>query len=120
MHVLRAFTALSGAIAVMMGAAAAHWLTTSMGAEDLARIEKAAYYQMVHTLACLVLVTNTTLRAPLATTLLLIGIVLFSGSLYVYSFTHLHALVYITPLGGLSFIAGWLALAVAAWRTKTR
>ncbi|RUM79294.1 MAG: DUF423 domain-containing protein, partial [Candidatus Thioglobus sp.] len=39
-----------------------------------------------------------------------IGIVLFSGSLYLYTFSKIHAMVFITPIGGMLFILGWLSL----------
>jgi uncharacterized membrane protein YgdD (TMEM256/DUF423 family) len=48
--------------------------------------------------------------------LLLAGIVLFSGSLYALSMSGVRALGAITPLGGVAFIAGWIALAWAVWR----
>ena len=44
------------------------------------------------------------------------GVLLFSGSLYLLVFTRIRWLGAITPLGGLAFLAGWLLLAVAAWR----
>ena len=48
--------------------------------------------------------------------LLIVGIALFSGSLYGYALTGTRALAMITPLGGVCFIAGWVALGVGAWR----
>nr|NIR28667.1 DUF423 domain-containing protein [Gammaproteobacteria bacterium]NIR82326.1 DUF423 domain-containing protein [Gammaproteobacteria bacterium]NIV76464.1 DUF423 domain-containing protein [Gammaproteobacteria bacterium] len=48
--------------------------------------------------------------------LMIAGLVVFSGSLYALSLTGLRGLGAITPLGGLAFILGWLALALAAWR----
>ncbi len=47
-----------------------------------------------------------------------VGIVLFSGSLYALALTGLRGLGAITPLGGVAFLAGWLVLAVAAWRGR--
>ena len=107
---------ISGFVAVLMGAAAAHWLADTLGPDDLARIEKAAHYQMLHTLAMLALLAAQLPRMRAAIGLFFAGIVLFSGSLYAYSFTHQHALVFITPLGGLSFMAGWLTLAYRGMR----
>ena len=108
------FTAVSGFIAILMGAAAAHWLEATLDMTDIARIEKAATYQIYHTLALLALVIGAearpTGRVRWPALLFMLGIILFSGSLYLYSFTHLRFLVYITPLGGVSFMAGWLAL----------
>jgi uncharacterized membrane protein YgdD (TMEM256/DUF423 family) len=48
--------------------------------------------------------------------LFLSGITLFSGSLYLLALTGLHALVFVTPFGGISFLAGWVLLAIAAMR----
>lgn len=103
-----------------MGAAAAHWLAASLDAGDIIRIEKAATYQMYHTLALLGL--GVWMRAEPARKLTLpalffiLGIVLFCGSLYAFSFLHLHWLVYVTPFGGTAMMAGWLSLTVNALR----
>lgn len=114
------FAGISGFAAVLTGAAAAHWLSGTLGPEDLARIEKAASYQMYHTLALLAAIaiaqTNPALRLHWSARLFMTGIVLFSGSLYAYSALHWKPLVFVTPLGGLAFMAGWLSLARAAWR----
>ena len=109
------FTGLSGFLAVLMGAAAAHWLAAIIAVEDLARIEKASTYQIYHTLALLALLPLLEARPSLTRSAVafMVGIILFSGSLYAYSFSHWHPLVFITPLGGLSFMAGWLYLAIA-------
>ena len=60
--------------------------------------------------------TRTTSAAvPVGAVSMLIGIALFSGSLYVMTLTGIRALGAITPLGGLAFLVGWIAIAVAAW-----
>lgn len=106
------FIGLSGFIAVFMGAAAAHWLSNVVNPEDLSRIEKASYYQIVHTLALLAiaLLIEKKQKLNLSAYSFMVGIILFSGSLYLYSFIHIKTLVYITPLGGLAFMVGWLSL----------
>lgn len=107
---------LFGAVAVLMGAAAAHWLQASMDAAAIARIEKAATYQMYHSLALLgaaLLPSTRLLRA--ATALLLLGVLCFSGSLYVYSFSGAHWLVFVTPIGGMAWIFGWTCIAIAGF-----
>jgi uncharacterized membrane protein YgdD (TMEM256/DUF423 family) len=53
-------------------------------------------------------------RARAAVILFLIGILLFSGSLYLLALTGMNALGFVTPIGGLAFIAGWIFLALAA------
>jgi uncharacterized membrane protein YgdD (TMEM256/DUF423 family) len=58
-------------------------------------------------------------RARLAAMLFLVGILLFSGSLYMLTLTNLRAFAYITPAGGLALVAGWLVLALAALKLET-
>jgi uncharacterized membrane protein YgdD (TMEM256/DUF423 family) len=52
--------------------------------------------------------------------LFIVGIVLFSGSLYLLAFTGTRALGMVTPFGGVAFIAGWACLAWAAWGSGAR
>ena len=72
---------------------------------------KAVMYHFIHALALFVLaLTNTTNRV--AWFLLLAGVLLFSGSLYLMALTGTRWLGAITPLGGLCFLAGWVWLIV--------
>jgi uncharacterized membrane protein YgdD (TMEM256/DUF423 family) len=86
--------------------------------------ETGARYQMYHALA-LLMVALLLSRAEAAQSTLaaagvafIVGVVIFSGSLYTLSFTNIKWLGAITPLGGLAFIIGWSCLAVAAWSFK--
>jgi uncharacterized membrane protein YgdD (TMEM256/DUF423 family) len=86
--------------------------------------EKAVLYHFLHALGILLVallgrasVISVTGEARVAW-LLLAGIVLFSGSLYVLAISGMRALGAITPLGGLAFIAGWLVLAYEALRSQ--
>ena len=87
--------------------------------------ETAARYQMYHALA-LVAVSWVISRTPIGATsaatasgwLFVAGTLFFSGSLYAMTFTGIRALGAITPIGGVCFIAGWLALALAATRIE--
>jgi uncharacterized membrane protein YgdD (TMEM256/DUF423 family) len=107
---------ISGAAAVLMGAAAAHWLQASMDAAAIARIEKAATYQIYHSLVLLGLSVLPSCRPlRMAVVLMVVGILCFSGSLYLYSFSGLYWLVWITPIGGMAWILGWLAIAAAGF-----
>lgn len=88
----------------------------------LAVFETGARYHMYHALALLA-VGWASARAPGAPAtaagwLFIAGTVLFSGSLYLLSLTGQRWLGAITPLGGVCFMAGWLALAVAGWRAS--
>lgn len=115
---------LLGAISVALGAFAAHGLQGHISASSLEVFKTAVHYQFIHVLALLgVGIWLTVAPPPVATTILyaagvawIIGIVLFSGSLYGLSLAGWRWLGPVTPLGGLSFIIGWVLLAVAAWR----
>jgi uncharacterized membrane protein YgdD (TMEM256/DUF423 family) len=112
--------ALSAFLAVAIGAFAAHWLRARLAPDLLAVVETGARYQMYHALA-LVGVAWACSRWPVpairaAGWLFLAGTVLFSGSLYVLALTGNHRLGAVTPLGGLCFLGGWLALALGLWR----
>lgn len=113
--------ALAGLLAVALGAFGAHALRGRL--DDYARgvFETAVQYHFYHALA-LALVGVLLLSQP-ATALLkssgwlfLIGIAVFSGSLYLLAITGIKWLGAVTPLGGLAFIAGWGCLAAAAWK----
>lgn len=112
--------ALLGAAAVMLGAFGSHALQNHLNAAALHTWETAVFYHFVHALALLgvgiVLLQTPGKLLCWAGVLFLIGVLLFSGSLYLLALTGTHWLGAITPLGGLAFIAGWLLLAIAAWR----
>jgi len=116
-----ALGAVLGALGVAIGAFGAHGLAGRVTPEQLAVFETGVRYHFYHALA-LVLVGVFAQRAggatlpgtALAAWLFLAGIVVFSGSLYVLVLSGLRWLGAITPLGGLAFIAGWIALARAA------
>ena len=114
--------ALMGALAVVMGAFATHGLQAMLSERMLAAFETGARYHLVHALAmglaALAARGRAARLASLAAALFLAGTLLFSGSLYVLAFTGVTALGMITPLGGLSFIAGWIVLALAALKLE--
>jgi uncharacterized membrane protein YgdD (TMEM256/DUF423 family) len=114
--------AVNGFLAVAAGAFAAHGLETRVDARMLAIFQTGAQYHLIHALAIvaasLVAKGAAGLRARLAASLFTAGIVLFSGSLYFLVLAQSTALVLATPLGGLSFLAGWAALAAAALKPR--
>jgi uncharacterized membrane protein YgdD (TMEM256/DUF423 family) len=102
-----------GFLAVALGAFGAHGLKHLLEQNGTAAIwEKAVFYQFIHAVMLFVLAGRTPLsKGPWFS--FLIGIIIFSGSLYLLAITNIKWLGAITPLGGLSFLAGWLWLAVA-------
>jgi len=107
-------------LAVAVGAFAAHGLRATLSAADLATFETAVRYQMYHALALLA-VAGAVARwgsptAVAAGWFFTIGIVIFSGSLYVLVLTGPRWLGAITPIGGAAFLVGWALLAWTAFR----
>lgn len=126
-------SAISGLLSVVLGAFGAHGLKKAVSPEMLAAYQTGVQYQFIHTLALLALgilmrTFATKSAASIATVisklkwsanLMIVGIVLFSGSLYTMTFMSVTGgfpawLGPITPIGGLAFIMGWIFLMVAA------
>jgi uncharacterized membrane protein YgdD (TMEM256/DUF423 family) len=120
-----------GALGVTLGAFGAHGLPDWLAAhgrseEDVARavaaFETAVRYQMYHALALLlvgVLARQTSGRLwDVAAALFVVGIVIFSGFLYVWVLTQVKVFAMIVPVGGLAMIAGWITLIFAAIKSR--
>ena len=102
------FAAASGFLAVALGAFGAHSLKPVLLQHQTLEIwEKAVLYHLFHTLALLALASWTTVPRGVVVCFLL-GMVLFSGSLYVLAATNVRWLGAVTPLGGVSFLIGWV------------
>jgi uncharacterized membrane protein YgdD (TMEM256/DUF423 family) len=110
--------ALSGAIGVAAGAFGAHALRERLEPRMLEVFETGARYQMYHALGLLAvawMASQIPGRLPAISGWgFIAGTLLFSGSLYAMALTGVRALGAITPLGGVAFIVGWVALALAA------
>lgn len=108
------------ALAVAIGAFGAHGLKAHLSSEMLQTYKTGVEYHFYHALGLLLIgVLSISYPSSLlnwSAILLVIGIVLFSGSLYVLAITGIKWIGAITPLGGLSFIAGWIFLLVAVWK----
>ena len=108
------------ALAVCIGAFGAHGLQARLDSYSLSVYEKGVFYHFIHALG--MLAVPLLVRAGLISEsagkwtgwLLLAGIVLFSGSLYVLAITGVRTLGAVTPFGGVSFIAAWVTVAVCA------
>ena len=103
------------ALSVLMGAFGAHGLKNRLSIEDLAIFETAVRYQMYHALGILLMgLASFDLNGKLVSTpayFLILGIIVFSGSLFLLVFTNLRWFGAITPIGGLCLIIGWLLFA---------
>jgi uncharacterized membrane protein YgdD (TMEM256/DUF423 family) len=107
-----AIAALLLALAVMLGAFGAHGLKDRLDAYSMDVYQKAVFYHFIHALGMLaVSLAPRTANLVWVNVLLLTGILIFSGSLYLLAITGVRTLGAITPLGGISFIAAWLLLA---------
>lgn len=119
-----AIAAILGGLSVAGGAFASHALKEKLTERALEIFETGARYQMYHALA-LLMVALLLSRAEASQTPLMaagwafiVGIALFSGSLYALSLSGIKWLGAITPLGGVAFLVGWGCLAIAAWGFK--
>ena len=107
------------ALAVVIGAFGAHALKSKLTADKLKVYETGVQYHIAHALGLVLvgLLVNQFPEAGLIVTggwFLVAGIVLFSGSLYVLSVAKARFLGPVTPLGGLSFIIGWVLIGIGA------
>jgi uncharacterized membrane protein YgdD (TMEM256/DUF423 family) len=119
---------LLGAIAVALGAFGAHGLKKIVSVETVQVFQTGVQYQMYHALALLVTGLLYEKCSPklvkTAGTLFIVGIILFSGSLYLITAGKAAEIIsldkagIITPFGGLCFIAGWVFLFIAAMKNK--
>ena len=112
--------AVNGGLAVVCGAFAAHGLQGRIDAEALGVFETGARYHMYHALAiglaAFAMRDAAASAAATAAAFFLVGILLFSGSLYLLALTGIRGLGIVTPFGGVCFLIGWGALALAALR----
>jgi uncharacterized membrane protein YgdD (TMEM256/DUF423 family) len=111
---------LFGFLGVALGAFAAHGLKTQLDADLLVTFETGVRYQMYHAFA-LIAVAMAYAKWPtkgliISGWMFIVGIILFSGSLYVLSLSGIRSLGMITPFGGLAFLAGWLCMAWSVFK----
>ena len=120
--------AVNGLMAIAMGAFAAHGLRSVLDADSLGWLDTASRYQMWHALvllgvAMLLVRTQPGRHRQILQAIawaFLVGTGLFAGGLYLLVLTHIQAFAWITPIGGVVLMAGWLGLVlvgVLRWRT---
>ena len=123
-RIFLSLAAILGGLSVAAGAFASHALREKISDRSLEIFETGVRYQMYHALALLLvalLLSRTESPPPILIAtgwLFIIGIAIFSGSLYALSLTGVKSLGAIAPLGGVALIAGWGTLAFAAWSLK--
>jgi uncharacterized membrane protein YgdD (TMEM256/DUF423 family) len=108
-----------GGLAVALGAFGSHALRSRLPADQLRVFETGVAYQMYHALALigvgLMVQRFGTGLLSVAGGLFVVGILLFSGSLYMLAATRIRMFGAVTPFGGIAFILGWLALFLVPW-----
>jgi len=107
-----------GFLAVLLGAFGAHILRDRMSSELLSTFQTGVFYQAIHSVVVLAIAIAGDNRFFKAAIIMIIGIVLFSFSLYLYSLTQIRIFAMITPIGGISFLAGWLMIIIEGLKTR--
>jgi uncharacterized membrane protein YgdD (TMEM256/DUF423 family) len=106
--------AISGALAIVAGAFGAHWLASRLSPSLLEAYRTAVLYHLLHSVVLLALGLygqSSGRSVHRASQILFAGVTLFSGSLYVLCLLQIRAAAFVTPLGGLMMIAGWIEIA---------
>ena len=111
-------SAVSGFTAVAIGAFGAHGLREKLTSEMLEVYKTGVLYQLIHSVVLLALSLNNIIKAKIPSIFFLMGIILFSFSLYIYSTSGIRFFVMITPIGGVCFLIGWLLVIYEAIRIK--
>lgn len=103
-------SAVMGAFGVALGAFGAHGLKSMLSAEMLKTYSTGILYHLIHSAVLLAIALNTKYDLSKSFYFFLIGIILFSFSLYTYTITGITAFAMITPFGGVSLIIGWVLI----------
>lgn len=105
-------SAVSGFTAVAIGAFGAHGLKDKLTPEMFEVYKTGVLYHLVHTVVLLTISLTEKIKTQLPSIFFLLGIILFSFSLYIYSTSGIRFFAMITPFGGVSFLIGWLMIIV--------
>lgn len=114
---------IGGFLSVALGAFGAHGLKDVLPPNMLENYQTAVQYQMMHSLGLICIAILSKWLSPSALLrwagwMLLAGIIIFSGSLYILSITGITSLGAITPFGGVAFLLGWLFVTMAVLKEK--
>ncbi len=112
-------SAISGFTAVAIGAFGAHGLREKLSSEMIEVYKTGVLYQLIHSVVLLLLSLNTIIKSKWPSIFFLLGIILFSFSLYIYSTSGIRFFAMITPIGGFCFLIGWLLLIYEAIKVKS-
>ena len=112
---------INAALVVIFGAFGAHGLKARLSAEMLAVYQTGVLYHLFHALGLMIVGVVATqivdsISLKWAAWLMLVGIILFSGSLYLVSVVGLRWMGMVTPFGGLAFIAAWIVFVLAIFK----
>jgi len=120
MRIWLVWGALLLALAVVLGAFGSHTLHSRLTVDQWTIYQTAVRYHLIHGLGLLLIgilgfqVSAGVIQLP--ATLILVGTLVFSGSLYLLVLTELKWLGAVTPIGGLAMVGGWLLLAFNVWK----
>jgi uncharacterized membrane protein YgdD (TMEM256/DUF423 family) len=103
----------SGFLAVALGAFGAHGMKDTLTPEMMEIFKTGVFYQLIHSVVILVIGISGNKKFYRPALMFSIGIILFSFSLYLYSVTSIKTFAMITPIGGVSFLTGWLMVIFA-------
>lgn len=107
-----------GFFGVALGAFGAHGLKSALTPEMLEIYKTGVFYQLIHSIAILAIGLLGNKIYSISALFFFIGILLFSGSLYLYSTTGTLFFAMITPVGGVSFLVGWAFVVIKAMKVK--
>jgi len=112
-------SAIMGALGVAFGAFGTHGLKAILSPELLETYKTGILYHLIHSIVLLTLSLNAKYNLKLSFYFILVGIILFSFSLYLYAISGLKIFAMVTPIGGISLIFGWLSIIIIILRNKT-
>lgn len=112
--------AVSGFTAVAIGAFGAHGLKGRLSAEMIETYKTGVLYHLIHSITILAIALTDKIKGKIVMSFFLTGIFLFSFSLYFYSVMNERIFAMITPVGGVSFLLGWLSLAFAVLKSDKK